>query len=206
MLRHLSDNLNILMAKARLSSSELARHIGIPATTIKRIRNNEQSNPTITTLMPIAKYFSVSLNELIGDKSLEVRNEPHSMTQIRKIPLLSWSECIHSQLLDYNKCSQHIFTERQVSNKAFALKTGDHELEFFRQNSILIIEPDVNLETNNFVIVANIEYNIASIRKYLIEIDQIYLKPLTKGLATAILTDNYKILGVIVQCKMELKT
>lgn len=203
MLKYLSDNLNLLMAKARLTSSELARHIGIPATTIKRIRNNDQANPTITTLLPIAQYFSISLNELIGNQSL---NLPKTAKGLRKIPLLSWTECLHIRSMNFENCSNHVLTERQVSNKSFALKLEDHELEHFPSNSILIVEPNLTPETNNFVIVANIKQKCASVRKFLVEIDKVYLKPLIPGLGTAPFTKNYKILGVIVQYKMELRT
>src|ERR1700721_1959638 len=106
MLKDLSENLNMLMAKARLSSNELAREINIAATTIKRIRNKDQANPTITTLLPIANYFSISLNQLIG-------NEPFTSTGetcfVHKIPLLSWQDCIHHASLNYEKLAKQIF-------------------------------------------------------------------------------------------------
>jgi len=205
MLKPLSENLNILMSKARLSASELARQIGIPAATIKRIRNNEQANPTITTLLPIAKYFSISLNELIGDKTYDVIDKDCETNKLNTIPQLSWHECIHSTLLDYKKIPEKILTERTVSKSAYALKVEDHNQDFFTKDNILIIEPEIKPKTGDYVIVANIKKNITSIRKYLIEIDQIYLKPLVPGLEVSILTPEYNILGVIIQCKMELK-
>lgn len=203
MLKELSNNLNMLMAKARLSSSELARQIGIPATTIKRIRNNEQSNPTITTLIPIAQYFSISLNQLIGNEDLI--SDKEAPIVLYKIPLLSWNECIHySSLTDENYLKQ-IFTERNVSSKAFALIVEDNDLDFFPKESILIIEPNQNPENGDYVVIGNIQHNVASIRKYIIEIDRIYLKSLVAGLSVSILTPEYKILGVIIQYKVELK-
>src|SRR5580692_3272249 len=99
MFKTLSDNLNLLMARARLSSSELARQLGIPATTIKRIRNNEQANPTITTLIPIAQYFSISLDQLIGDESFCTTGEMRPLDELHQIPMLSWHECLHYTFL-----------------------------------------------------------------------------------------------------------
>lgn len=203
MFKTLSDNLNILMAKARLSSSELARQIGVPATTIKRIRNNEQSNPTVITLLPVAQYFSVSLDQLIGNNPL-TSHHGTCASALHKIPLLSWQECMHYEVLDYEKCSKQVFTERKVSAKAFALIINEDDLAFFPKGSILIIEPEQKLETGDYVIVANMGQNIASIRKYIIEIDQIYLKPFVAGMAISALISEYKILGVIIQYKMEL--
>jgi transcriptional regulator with XRE-family HTH domain len=204
MLKDLSDNLNILMAKARLSSSELARQIGVPATTIKRIRTNEQSNPTIATLLPIAQYFSISINQLIGNELFTSANIVCPML-LHKIPILSWQECIHHVLIDYEKCSTQILTERNLSEKAFALIIEENDLEFFPKDSILIIEPNQKPETGDYVIIGNIKQNIASIRKFIIELDQIYLKPLVPGVTISVLTPEFKILGVIIQYKMELK-
>ncbi len=202
MLNLLSDNLNMLMAKARLNSNELARKIGIPATTIKRIRNNEQANPTIGTLLPIAHYFSISLNQLLGNEPL------HSIetNSLYKIPLLTWKECIDYSSLNYEMFSNKILTERKVSSKSFALIHEDNDIEIFPLKSILIIDPEQQIASGDFVIVANTEQKIASIRKYIIELDQIYLKSLISGTTISVLTPLYKILGVIIQYKLELKT
>lgn len=204
MLKSLSDNLNILMAKARLNSSALAKQIGLPATTIKRIRNNEQANPTITTLLPIAEYFSISLSQLVGDEPLNAETMARTQVGFQKIPLLSWHECVHFDLLNPDKYPKKISTERKISKKGFALTIENHDLEFFPKNSLLIVEPEKIPESGNHVIVTKIEQNIASIKKYIIEIDQVYLKSLVHGLGISPLTPEHKILGVIVQYKMDL--
>ncbi len=204
MLENLSDNLNLLMAKARLSSSELARLTGLPATTIKRIRNNEQANPTISTLLPISKYFSISLSQLVGDEALKNTDQAYTTMELQKIPLISWQECVSYTWIDNEKFSNTILTERQMSKKAFALRIEDQDLDFFPKWSIVLIEPEKTPESGDYVIVAKTEQGLASVRKYIIELDQIYLKSLVAGLGISTLTSEYKILGVIVQCKMEL--
>jgi len=203
MLKDLSNNLNILMAKARLNSNELARQINIPATTIKRIRNNEQSNPTVMTLLPIAQYFSISLDQLIGNESFPSKNIYPS--ELHSIPLLTLQESTQYALLNYRKGNSQVFTELNVSDKAFALIIEENDLDFFPKKSIVITDPGQKPETGNYVVIANIKQNIASIRKYIVEIDQIYLKPLVKGVTISVLSPEYKILGVILQYKVELK-
>jgi transcriptional regulator with XRE-family HTH domain len=206
MLNNLSNNLNMLMAQARLNSSELARQIGLPATTIKRIRNNEHANPTITTLLPIAKFFSITINELLGSELLNIEGKSFSITGLKKIPLLSWQECVNYESLEYDQCPNYILTERQLSKKAFALAMDDDNSEFFPKYCILILDPEEKPNSGDYIVVAKKEQTLAFVRKYLIEIDQIYLKPLVLGLNVSPLTSEYKILGVIVQYKMELKT
>lgn len=206
MLKNLSDNLNMLMANARINSNELARQVGIPATTIKRIRNNQHANPTLTTLLPIADYFSVTLSQLIGQEKLSRRDENYSVNTSYKIPLLSWGDCVNYTALKSQKFHEQICTEKSVSEKAFALMVEDDELEFFPKNSILIVEPEKKPVTGDYVIVGNVSSSIASIRKYIIEIDQIYLKSLIAGAGISVLTSEFEVLGSIIQYKMELKS
>lgn len=192
----------MLMSKARLTSSELARCIDVPAATIKRIRNNEHANPTIATLLPIARYFSISLDEFICGASYQTNN---SKNKIYKVPLLSWQECIHYSSLDHDKINHWVMTEKEVSDSAFAVRMEKQELEHFPKGGILIIETEFEAENNDHVIVANMKNYITSIREYITEIDEIYLKSLVPGLGISKLTSELKIIGVIIQYKLELK-
>ncbi|HEX4044573.1 MAG TPA: helix-turn-helix domain-containing protein [Gammaproteobacteria bacterium] len=203
MLKNLSENLIVLMAKARLNASELARLTGLQHTTIMRIRNNEQANPTITTLLPIAQYFSLTLSQLIGDEPLPRRRGIHGDTQ--EIPLLSWHACAQlSEAID-KPDAKRVITERQVSAKAFALVLENQELDGFPQNSLLIVDPEKMPHSGDYVIAINVERKVASLKKLIIEAEQTYLKPLIAGLAPCALTAAYEILGTVVQCKIDLK-
>jgi len=199
----LSDNLNMLMAKSRLNSSELARLTGLPATTIKRIRNNEQSNPTLATLLPIAKHFAISINELL-DGEVVSKLESFSVNKnSHYIPLLSWQQC------DFNRFSataKKIGTELLLSNQAFALQVEEHDLVVFPAKSILIIDPAVTPVSGDYVIVTKAQQEVASIKKYIVDTDDVYLKSLVPGLGITQLTEEYQIRGVVVQYKVELKT
>lgn len=205
MLKNLSDNLNTLMAKARINSNELARLTGLPATTIKRIRNNEQSNPTVSTLLPIAEYFSTTISELLACEEGFIGNISPKFYGLKSIPLLSWRECVHFFSLDYSKINQRVPTEKDVSDKSFSLKVEESDLATFPENALILVDPEMTPESSDFVIVAKSEHGIACIKKYIIETDQIYLKSLVKGIDIVPLTAEYKILGVVVQYKVELK-
>ena len=208
MLKNLSDNLNMLMAKARINSSELARLTGLPATTIKRIRTNDQSNPTVLTLLPIAKYFSLTISELLGCElpNLNSNNLARNTTGALNVPLLSWHECQNFESLDYTKIQNQIFTEKSVAAKCFALRVEKRGLNFFPVNCILIVDPKSEPESGDYVIVAKSGHGASSIKKYIIEIDQKYLQSLIDGVGITLLTSEYKIIGVVIQYKVELKS
>lgn len=197
-LSKLGSNLNMLLKKEGLSSDDLSRLIGIPSTTIKRMRSGD-ANPTLNNLLPIAEYFSITLNQLIsGDPFLKD-------FKASSLPLFSWEDCCNYNSIDYENVYSRILTERTVSKKAFALPIKEDEQEFFPENSILIVEPEVEPKNGDYVIIGNVKQNIAVIRKYIIEIEKIYLKPLIPGIDISPLTSIYIIIGVILQYKVELK-
>jgi SOS-response transcriptional repressor LexA len=205
MFKALSDNLNLLMARARINSNELARCTGLPATTIKRIRNNEQANPTISTLVPIANYFAISLNDLISSvvpKTSLTAKQSYGKT----IPILTWQQCIDFNKLNYNNISHKVFTEKKVSDKSYALFLKNSEWDFFPNNSLLIIDPLLKVNSGDFVIITKSLKNSASLKKYLIDADKIFLKSLINGLSIETLTSKHRLLGVVVQYKVELRT
>jgi SOS-response transcriptional repressor LexA len=192
------------MAKARLNSSELARLTGLPATTIKRIRNNEQANPTIATLLPIANHFSLTMNELLGMDQSQANDFSLKTGGLKRIPLLSWQECAYYDSLDFAKQPKSIITERKLSDKAYSLLVESSDLQIFPKDSLIIIEPKISLTSGDYIVVTH-RKSIASIKKYIIETDKIYLKSLIPGIDISELTTEHKILGVIVQYKVELK-
>jgi SOS-response transcriptional repressor LexA len=198
LLNKLGSNLNRLLKKEGLTSDDLSRLIGIPSTTIKRMRSGE-ANPTLNNLLPIAEYFSITLNQLVNGDPLAVNFEA------KTLPLFSWQECCNYDSIDYDIFSKKILTERTVSKKAFALLVKEDEQEYFPGNSILIVDPEIEPNNGDYVIVGKLKQNMAAIRKYIIEIDKIYLKPLILGIDISALTSSYKILGVILQYKVELK-
>lgn len=198
MNNNLSDNLNLLMAKARLNSSELARLTGLPATTIKRIRNNEQSNPTISTLAPIANYFAISLHELLtGTTEAPSATNPHS------IPLRTW-DTVNAPHPTGTE-AKYIATELALSEGSYALMVDDADLAPFPKGALLIIDRHRTPETSDYVIVSKANAGIATIKKLIIEMDQAYLKSLLPGVEITPLTEAVIVLGVITQYKINLK-
>lgn len=206
MFKMLSENLNMLMAKARLTSSDLAKLIGVPATTIKRIKNNEQSNPTVATLLPIAKYFAITVSELIGcEDEFPATLTTDNYLGWRSIPVLSWSECIHYRILDYSQIVRRIVTDKKVSSKSYALTIEEQNQKFFPKNSYLIIDPDVDLQSEDLVINVKKNAGIADVKRYIMKTNQTYLQSLDNSSDATELTNEFLILGAVVQYKVDLK-
>ena len=58
--------LSKLMSNSSIDDTLLSKETGIPISTIKRMRLNEEANPTSTTLAPIASYFKITIDQLLG--------------------------------------------------------------------------------------------------------------------------------------------
>lgn len=68
-MNQLSEILSELMAKQGINSAELARRTGIGQPVIHRLMSGVTDNPQVYTLLPIATYFNITIEQLIGTKS-----------------------------------------------------------------------------------------------------------------------------------------
>jgi SOS-response transcriptional repressor LexA len=203
----LADNLNILMAKERINASELARQTSLPPTTIKRFRNNDNANPTLTSLLPIAKYFSLTVSQLIGEDPIitydgvALGSKKEAVTYI---PLLNWEEAADLEMVNYQLMPHKIPVEHKVSKKAFALKIHESDFENLAKDSVIIIDPSVTPKTGDLVIVAKGNESVV-VKKFISDDGKTYLKPLMRGLNATELTSQHRIIGVVIQTKTDFR-
>lgn len=61
----IADNVRKARKKKGLSQDKLAREAGVAYNTVVKIESGENKNPTIETLLSIAKALGVSVDELI---------------------------------------------------------------------------------------------------------------------------------------------
>jgi transcriptional regulator with XRE-family HTH domain len=65
-MENLSTVLAHLMAEKGISSAELARKTGVTQPVVYRLMTGATENPQILTLKPIASFFGVSFEQLLG--------------------------------------------------------------------------------------------------------------------------------------------
>lgn len=200
MFDKLSTNLNHLMEKARINSSELARKTGVPASTIKKIRKHANANPTLTTLLPIAQNFAISVSQLIGDEmSLAgIINTPAS-----HLPLLSWHEAAK---WPHNADEVINFTAILNSDgrSRFALTIPDENWEGFLAQALIIIDMQAVPLHRDYVLVAH-EQHTPVLRQYLIDDGHVYLRPVVQGFQMSLLTQKHRIIGTVIEQRKHLK-
>lgn len=180
-MNKLSDNLNRLLAEARVNASELARQTHLPAATIKNIRHGDNANPTLSTLLPIAKYFSITVSALIGEEPLIHKKQLVSV----KAPLISW-EINHEEIIEHTS--------------DFSLQITENDLGIFPKDFIISVIANQAPQHRDFVIVQKLNFSRLLLREYLDESEDVYLKSLVQGCSAVKLTAEYRILGVVYEC------
>lgn len=201
MFEKLSDNLNLLMAEARISASELARRTGLPASTIKQIRNRGAPNPTLTTLSILAKYFSLSLSQFVGEEEwpkFRLPGEYHMESdRLNKVPIISWEELSTKNKVEINTPS-FVNTENDYDSECFAITIETDALDNIRKGTIVIINPHISPQ-NRDIIVLKKNDSPPHISRFLTVNNKKYIRNLDQEEEITELTDEYIIFGVIVE-------
>lgn len=175
-----------LMSESGVIEAELARQTGLPQTTVNRLLLGETLDPRANTLIPIAKFFSVTIGQLLGQEPIHPNRIPGTITLTNKnawstIPIIKWPEAqswlFQQSRITPNNHSHWITTEKDISQDSFALETLDCMEPRFRKGSIAIIDPHYKYEDGHFVIVS-LNNSTATVRRILKDGADIYFKKL----------------------------
>ncbi|MES2998653.1 MAG: S24 family peptidase [Pseudomonadota bacterium] len=200
-----------LMAELGINESELARRTGIGQPVVHRICSGETDNPKVATLSPIANFFAVSIDQLIGTEPLSPDRIPGTFNPDaqgwRQIPLLGWE-----QILSWPNLTQKtgplptISTDIELSQHAYALAVRDTTMEpRFPEGTVLLIDPDLKPNSLDFAIIHIEGQNLPNFKQILIDGEHTILKPLNSDFKTLLLNKPHKFLGVMVQSRMDFK-
>jgi SOS-response transcriptional repressor LexA len=207
---NLAITLKTLLQKLNVSESELARQTGVCQPVIHRMASGETDNPKIASLRPIAKFFSVSLEQLIGDEPLTM-NSPtfHVEQEVFTVPLISLSLAIdwprnRDPLLGTQY--EYIPTDIKPSPEAYAIRLKDSTMyPMFPDGSLLIIEPKQAYFHRDFVLAHLKGQPHAIFKQILIDGNELYLKSITSDFRSLQLDKHDKILGVMLQARMDFR-
>lgn len=197
----ISQILKQLMAEHKIRVAELARRINVPQPTIYRIATGMCEHPHLSSLQPLADFFSISVEQLKGHEPI------HSLDRITKLNLVSWTDAINDEVRPKTSSNDTVFTDAKVSNKSFALKVKDTSMDpSFPKNSILIVDPEREPKDRSLVIAHLQEMDEPLFRQLLIDASHRYLKALSpdfEKFKLIHLLKEDKILGVVVQSKRD---
>ena len=116
-----------LMATHGINASELARRTNLPQPTIHRLAVGKTEDPKLSTLLSLANYFTISLDQLLGNVDIisEATNKNSPLTL--SVPIISWTNALDSKLyletIKTTNWSEWFVIDMKVSPHTFGLKS-----------------------------------------------------------------------------------
>jgi transcriptional regulator with XRE-family HTH domain len=208
----INDVLRQLMSENNMDITKLARNTGLPVTTIHRLCSSENPNPTLSTLIPIAEFFNVTIDELSGIKPLPT-NRIEGLTYQdevvhKKVPIYRWNDflgMLHKPEIEVSPV-KYIAVESDLPSDSFAVIIPDKSYGvLYRVGSIIIVSPNLTIEDSDYVITGLKDYSYVGIKQIEIIEGNIYLKSITSNNNTSELytSDKYQIIGVICETRFQ---
>jgi len=210
---YVSKIITKLMSEIGIKESELARQAGLPQTTVNRLLIGDTSDPRANTLKPIAKFFGVTVGQILGEESISSERITGSFYANNReawinVPIILWEDALSwifkKEMYDLHSHKQWIITEKPVSTSTYALISKPFMEPRFRKNSILIVDPDSEYHDGKFVVVTLNGCNV-TVRQVTYDGSEIYLKHFDTTILSIKFDINiHKILGIIVEARIDL--
>lgn len=207
----IGKNISMLMDACNIDATILSQQTGIPCSTISRLRSNTtEFSPNLSSLIPIAEFFHVTLSQLVGEEPIP--QKPEEMFKANKnrrhIPIL-----YPHTIFDYfvsGDTSDTVLThvDLPLSEKAFAYFNQGNAMEpQFPDQTLLVIDPQLEVENLDHVLVLSAGKKIPIFRQILIDGEDKYLRTLnpTFNEFVKITQNSHSIIGVMVQSQRNFK-
>lgn len=210
----LHEILTQLMEECDIDDASLSRQTDIPASTLSRMRLVPGANPTAATLRPLAKFFDISISQLLGDEPLPKDRLPgtHNAVHLTStlLPIIEWEAVpswLENKTLPENTDVKWISSEQKLSEKAFALLIHTDTLGLFlRKGSLILIDPEQNPKDNDIILLKAVNNNMIFLRQLLMDGHHCYIRsvnPELKGIE--IIDKNHILMGTLVEIRFNLQ-
>lgn len=194
-----------------IRTTELARRIGLKQPTVHRIVEGVSPWPHQSSLVPLAEFFAISIEQLRGEEPL-----PWSLYDtwgshghdLAPVPVLSWEEAVHWPEASASSKSrtESILMPRPVHENVFALVMEDSSMTpQFPKGTILVIDPNRSYKDRSYVLLKMKDHHRAVFRQLLLDARQYYLKCLSPdldGVRAEPLHEDIKICGTLIQARL----
>lgn len=205
----LSDTLNKLLNENKISINQLHENTGVALATIKRIKYDKSANPTINSLLPIAEFFSITLNQLLGlepfleERAIGVYKEKKHFW--KKIPVIEWEHVKnYSEKSKMTYTYDFVLTDIEASDETFALIVQEIDWALFSKGTKLIFDPNKASKHRHYVLISNKDVPIVSFYQILFFDGTAYLKPPQVEYKTIEFDkDKHSIKATMIQARMD---
>lgn len=206
-----------LMFERDLKTAELARLINMPQPTLHRIVEGTSTRPHAPSLVAIANYFGLSIEQLKGEAPIPWL-APMDLEILQagwqKVPLIDWLE-LAQFTSDQATIEQEthlafkpiVLSEVKFEGGSFALKMPDASMDpLFPLNTTLIFDQGITAKDRDYVLVHLQKDDRYVFRQLIVDAQQNFIRPLSPDLreiTLQTLTQEDVFCGVLVQTKQE---
>lgn len=148
---NLSQNLKKILRDHDMNISDLARAINLPQSTLNQLFLGVSTSPRISTIIPIAKFFYVSVDILLG-----LSQNTENINYHTNVPIIEWENI--KKWIDFNSDfnlfthKQWVITDKKIDKLSFAIKSTKAMEPVFMANSVLIIDTSKTIADNSYVV------------------------------------------------------
>lgn len=194
-----------------MSEASLAQKVNVPKATINRILSGRTPDPRVSTLAPIAKYFGVSIEQLLGVAPLP-QNLPFNIQNINaalELPFVEIEHIYNWHLGKYNPTKFHeisITKGSSLAGNSYVTKnTSNAMFPKFTDDSYLLVNLEIDPKNEDYVIYYLPHEKSVLFRKLILEGKDKYLCAICPGFSAIKITSNALFLGVVVESRILLK-
>jgi SOS-response transcriptional repressor LexA len=206
-----SQILKRLMFHRGIRTTELARRVGLKQPTVHRIVEGVSPSPHQSSLVPLAEFFGITVEQLRGEEAL-----PWNLydtwglhgQDMATVPVISWEEAINwPNNVDKTRARHDpILMPRPVNENVFALIMEDSSMSpQFPKGTVLVLDPARAYKDRSYVLLRMKDHSRAVFRQLLLDARQYYLKCLSpdlEGVRAEPLKEDIQICGTLIQARL----
>lgn len=162
-----NNNIKALMQKHNLTIEMLAQELDLSISTINRLLMGSKSDPKLSTLKPVAKFFGVSIDELIGERPINLKpgdnnDDFENKHVLFQVPIIHWEQMkdVESRVpaLNFEIWNNWTVVINEVAQNAYALIIKQSSLPPpFYLHTIIVIDPIKKPADSDYVLIIHME-------------------------------------------------
>lgn len=205
-------NLMLLMQAKDLTEAQLSREIAMAQPTMHKLMSGATTDPRISTLIPIAEYFNVTIDQLLGlvpfDVSLIASNK-NSHSAI-KVPVLPWEHLVEHRKnladLTVSNWGEWLAINKHFAKDSYATRIKNSAFSApFSNNTVIVVDPSLSITNGCYIFLKSTSTDSLTIKKCLFDGGDFWLMSLIDGIQPVLWNENSWLnFGIIVETYLSL--
>lgn len=162
-----NSNIKALMQRHDLTIEMLAQELGLSVSTINRLLMGSKSDPKLSTLRPIAKFFGVSIDELVGERPINLKPGDDAdgfdiKYALIQVPIIHWEQVKGAETLvptlSFELWSNWVAITDDIGQHSYALVIKQSSLPApFYFKTTIVIDPTRKPRDGDYALVLHKE-------------------------------------------------